>query len=757
MKKTLLSLSILSLGIISHAQVGVGTNDPKATLDVVGKPTDTSTPDGVIAPRIKRTELIAKNTIYTTTQTGAIVYVTDIAGTADAAGGKAVDVTAIGYYYFDGAKWVKFTPAAVVQDLRFIGTNNHVTQDAGVGSNGTSAGTGSNNIAIGKAGLKSITNGSDNIGIGQNALATITDKSNNIGIGQNALSLFNESTAAVAIGYNSLSNSTGLYNTALGTGAGENLTTPYSNTAIGYNALNKAITADLNTTVGAQVAMSLTSGSNNSIFGYRTARSLVNGQHNTILGGNSATYIGASGILSGNTLIGSEFTKPGVGLENRLIINNTSSLGYSILNEPQLNLINVDKMTFLGYHSDVIRDYSTNSISYGTAIGAESRVGASNSIVLGRPPLAGAAQDNIGIGTIAPTNALHVKTTADPVKFEGLVTDATAANVVVVGADGVLKTVPKSGFAASTVDTTNDAWVNNSSSARVELGTTSAGTARVAGTEIVATDAGTLGIGTATPAATLDVTGEPTNTAKLDAVLPPRLTGDQLKAKTYTATQNGAVVFATAGVTTSAAADQTSDVNMPGLYYFDGPTNKWVYLGSNPVMTNYRSSTAQILVSTADLNQVITFATTEKVIDLASDFDPANSTFKMKFDGYYQLSAFIGFNANQPDLSARQFVGVNLKIQTSPDGSTWTDATGIRAVFPGINAGTGTAIQVPTTILQLAKGSFVRFVIQRPTLSIGNSDPQSNQPFGTFISPNGHINKPIGQTYTKSFTILKVK
>ena len=63
MKKTLLSLSILSLGIISHAQVGVGTNDPKATLDVVGKPTDTSTPDGVIAPRIKRTELIAKNTI----------------------------------------------------------------------------------------------------------------------------------------------------------------------------------------------------------------------------------------------------------------------------------------------------------------------------------------------------------------------------------------------------------------------------------------------------------------------------------------------------------------------------------------------------------------------------------------------------------------------------------------------------------------------------------------------------------------------
>ena len=743
MKKTLLSLSILSLGIISHAQVGVGTNDPKATLDIVGKPTDTSAPDGVIAPRIKRTELIAKNTIYTTTQTGAIVYVTDIAGTADVAGGKAVDVTAIGYYYFDGAKWVKFTPAPAVQDLRFIGNNNHITQDAGTGSNGTSAGTGSNNIAIGSGALNSITASSNIVAIGQNALSKLTSITNN---------------DAVAVGNGALrSLTTESGNTAVGSGALTFATSNY-NTAVGVSALGSAKGDGSNTAVGSSTLASLGQGDTNTGVGYRTASQLGIGYRNTFLGGNTAVFLKGGGAQhNDNTFVGAEVTtanssNPGINVTYK----GTSALGHLSLNGLGSTITDITNSLFLGKNATVDPTL-VGVVDHATAIGAYAVVGKSNSIVLGRPPLAGAVQDNVGIGVIAPTNALHVKTTANPVKFEGLVTDATAANVVVVGADGVLKTVPKSGFAASTVDTTNDAWVNNSSSARVELGTTSAGTARVAGTEIVATDAGTLGIGTATPAATLDVTGEPTNTAKLDAVLPPRLTGDQLKAKTYTAAQNGAVVFATAGVTTSAAADQTSDVNMPGLYYFDGPTNKWVYLGSNPVMTNYRSSTAQILVSTADLNQVITFATTEKVIDLASDFDPANSTFKMKFDGYYQLSAFIGFNANQPDLSARQFVGVNLKIQTSPDGSTWTDATGIRSVFPGITAGTGTAIQVPTTILQLAKGSYVRFVIQRPGLTIGNTDPQSNQPFGTFTSPNGHINKPNGQTYTKSFTILKVK
>lgn len=82
MKKTLLSLALISITYCANAQVGVGTNTPQSTLDIVGKPTDTATPDGVIAPRVSVANLDAKNAAYTTAQTGAIVYVNDISASS---------------------------------------------------------------------------------------------------------------------------------------------------------------------------------------------------------------------------------------------------------------------------------------------------------------------------------------------------------------------------------------------------------------------------------------------------------------------------------------------------------------------------------------------------------------------------------------------------------------------------------------------------------------------------------------------------
>jgi len=81
-----------------------------------------------------------------------------------------------------------------------------------------------------------------------------------------------------------------------------------------------------------------------------------------------------------------------------------------------------------------------------------------------------------------------------------------------------------------------------------------------------------VGIGTPTPQATLDVTGTPTDTAKLDGIIAPRLTGDQLRGKTYTTAQTGALVYVTAADT--APANQTIDVTTPGYYHFNG--TKWV-------------------------------------------------------------------------------------------------------------------------------------------------------------------------------------
>lgn len=106
MKKKLLPLLLLA-GISAYAQtgnVGINTNAPQATLDVTGKPTDTSHFDGIIPPRLTGDQLRAKT--YTAGHTGAVVYVT-VADTAPAV--QTVNVTAPGFYFFDGTRWVAIT------------------------------------------------------------------------------------------------------------------------------------------------------------------------------------------------------------------------------------------------------------------------------------------------------------------------------------------------------------------------------------------------------------------------------------------------------------------------------------------------------------------------------------------------------------------------------------------------------------------------------------------------------------------------
>ncbi|WP_126651102.1 beta strand repeat-containing protein [Chryseobacterium aureum] len=81
-----------------------------------------------------------------------------------------------------------------------------------------------------------------------------------------------------------------------------------------------------------------------------------------------------------------------------------------------------------------------------------------------------------------------------------------------------------------------------------------------------------VGINTTTPQATLDVTGTPGVTTSLDGIIAPRLTGDELRAKTYTGAQTGALVYVTNA--DSAPQGQTKNVTSTGYFYFDG--NQWV-------------------------------------------------------------------------------------------------------------------------------------------------------------------------------------
>jgi hypothetical protein len=62
------------------AQIGINTDQPKATLDVTAKK-EVLTIDGLLPPRLTRAELTEKgNTLYGKDQDGIIIYINDISG-----------------------------------------------------------------------------------------------------------------------------------------------------------------------------------------------------------------------------------------------------------------------------------------------------------------------------------------------------------------------------------------------------------------------------------------------------------------------------------------------------------------------------------------------------------------------------------------------------------------------------------------------------------------------------------------------------
>ncbi|MDH1603981.1 MULTISPECIES: hypothetical protein [Empedobacter] len=104
MKKHIILLGALTISSLAYSQVGINTETPKATLDVVASPDMPERIDGFIAPRLEGNELSAKDALYTADQLGAIVYAKSAASPTTA---KTVNVTQAGYYYFDGTVWVK--------------------------------------------------------------------------------------------------------------------------------------------------------------------------------------------------------------------------------------------------------------------------------------------------------------------------------------------------------------------------------------------------------------------------------------------------------------------------------------------------------------------------------------------------------------------------------------------------------------------------------------------------------------------------
>ncbi|PIF46717.1 hypothetical protein CLU96_3756 [Chryseobacterium sp. 52] len=81
---------------------------------------------------------------------------------------------------------------------------------------------------------------------------------------------------------------------------------------------------------------------------------------------------------------------------------------------------------------------------------------------------------------------------------------------------------------------------------------------------------GQIGINTAVPIASLDIVAKRNDGSTAEGVLPPRLSGDEIRAgdPQYTSSHAGTIIYATAAVGVSSG--KTANITAAGLYYFDG-------------------------------------------------------------------------------------------------------------------------------------------------------------------------------------------
>jgi len=215
-----------------------------------------------------------------------------------------------------------------------IGISNIALGNFALGSFGTSGGSmsGSGNIAIGVASIKSLTTGSSNLSMGSSSLGYNTVGSDNISIGTDALFYSTAQSNGLAIGTRAMQNY------AIFGSVGTN-----DNVAIGYEALKGATCCPIynqNTAVGYQ-SLTTNSANNNTANGFQSLFSNATGTANTAFG-NQALRTNISG--SNNIAIGYQAGYSETG-SNKLYIENSSSATPLIYGEFDTDLIRINGKT----------------------------------------------------------------------------------------------------------------------------------------------------------------------------------------------------------------------------------------------------------------------------------------------------------------------------------------------------------------------------------------------------------------------------
>ncbi|MDZ4661788.1 MAG: hypothetical protein SGJ18_09230 [Pseudomonadota bacterium] len=267
-------------------------------------------------------------------------------------------------------------------------------------------------------------------------------------------------------------------NTGIGVTALENNTTGDQNTAVGTGALKSNTTGQGNTAMGLVTLNLLNNGSYNTAFGMWALGDTTTGSYNTAVGMGAGDGPGTGTVKSQNVFIG---YNAGFG-------SNTADGNIIIGSSAGDNLSSGDNNILIGYNMDVQNPAGSNQMSIGNLIFATGVDGTGTTVSTGK----------VGIGTTAPASKLHVGAgtiSANAWQPELLISDSTDgySGLVVkyeAGGDEGFMYAFGGGVVMGSLGA-SDVTFNTNDIARMTI---KQGT-------------GNIGIGTASPVATLDING----------------------------------------------------------------------------------------------------------------------------------------------------------------------------------------------------------------------------------------------------------
>ncbi|SHF74194.1 hypothetical protein [Dysgonomonas macrotermitis] len=180
-----------------------------------------------------------------------------------------------------------------------------------------------------------------------------------------------------------------------------------------------------------------------------------------------------------------------------------------------------------------------------------------------------------------------------------------------------------------------------------------------------------VGVNTETPAATLDVTANLSD-ATPEGVIAPRLTGDQLKAadSQYGTAQIGAIVYATAAVTT--ASTKTVNVTVAGYYYFDGTVWQMIIGGTEWLISGTTTDAQSDKVGAISRSGRVGIGTLTPATKLDIKADASGTGFKM-VDGTQGVGKIMTSDTNGVGMWQTQWFylpSFNLDLSTVTNGKT---------------------------------------------------------------------------------------